>query len=183
MNFWNTRRVSCWYATHDYDVQEEDAVSGGAPTGGSGGDPELFSMLKDLRKQISKKHNLPPFVIFQDPSLSDMSLQYPVTIEELKFIQGVGEGKAKRYGKEFVELIKKYVEENEIERPQDMVVRTVANKSKMKVYIIQSIDRMLSLDDIAEAQGIEMKDLISEIEVIVKLGNKNQYRLLYQRYS
>lgn len=157
---------------HDYDVQEEDIIAGGAPTGGTGGDPELFSMLKDLRKQISKKLKLPPFVIFQDPSLSDMSLQYPVSIDELKFIQGVGEGKARRYGKEFIELIKAYVEENEIERPQDMVVRTIANKSKMKVYIIQSIDRMLALEDIAEAQGIEMKDLISEIEVIVNSGTK-----------
>ncbi len=154
---------------HDYDVQE---ASTGAPTGGSGGDPELFAMLKDLRKQIARKHKLPPFVIFQDPSLADMSLQYPVTIDELKFIQGVGEGKAKRYGKEFVKLIKAYVEENEIERPQDMVVRTVANKSKAKVHIIQSIDRMLAFDDIAEAQGIEMKDLISEIEVIVNSGTK-----------
>lgn len=157
---------------HDYDAKDEDLASGGAPGGGTGGDPELFAMLKDLRKQIARKHNLPPFVIFQDPSLSDMSLQYPITLEELKFIQGVGEGKAKRYGKEFVELIKNYVQENDIERPMDLVVRTVANKSKMKVYIIQSIDRMLSLEDIADAQGIEMKDLITEIEVIVNSGTK-----------
>jgi ATP-dependent DNA helicase RecQ len=129
-------------------------------------------MLKDLRKRISKKLSLPPFVIFQDPSLADMALQYPITIEELKNIQGVGEGKAKRYGKEFVELIKSYVEENEIDRPQDMVVKTVANKSKTKVAIIQSIDRKLSLDDIADSNGIEMKDLISEIETIVNSGTK-----------
>lgn len=157
---------------HDFDVRDEDNPSGGAPTGGADGDQQLFAMLKDLRKQIARKHNLPPFVIFQDPSLSDMSLQYPISLDELKFIQGVGEGKAKRYGKEFVELIKRYVEENDIERPQDMVVRTVANKSKMKVYIIQSIDRMLALEDIAEAQGIEMKELISEIEVIVNSGTR-----------
>jgi len=157
---------------HDFDQNIDDDSIAGAPTGGSGGDPELFAMLKDLRKTIAKKHNLPPFVIFQDPSLSDMSLQYPITLDELKFIQGVGEGKAKRYGKEFVALIKTYVEENEIERPQDMVVRTVANKSKTKVYIIQSIDRMLSLDDIADAQGMEMKDLISEIEAIVNSGTR-----------
>ena len=158
---------------HNYDeLEEEAASSGGGPSGGSGGDPELFAMLKDLRKKVAKKHNLPPFVIFQDPSLSDMSIQYPVTLDELKFIQGVGEGKARRYGKEFVELIKVYVEENEIERAQDLVVKTVANKSKMKVSIIQSIDRKLSFDDIAESKGIEVKDLITELEAIVNSGTK-----------
>ena len=148
---------------HDYDAIEEEANAAAAQASGAG-DPELFSMLKDLRKKISKKLNLPPFVIFQDPSLADMALQYPITVEELKYIQGVGEGKAKRYGKEFVELIKSYVEENEIDRPQDMVVKSVANKSKIKVGIIQSIDRKLSLDDIASSIGIDMKELISEIE-------------------
>jgi len=125
-----------------------------------------------LRKKISKKLNLPPFVIFQDPSLSDMALQYPITIEELKYIQGVGDGKAKRYGKEFVELIKSYVDENEIERPQDLVVKSVANKSKIKVGIIQSIDRKISLEDISSSIGIGMKELISEIETIVNSGTK-----------
>ena len=156
---------------HDYDAIEEEANAAAAQASGAG-DPELFSMLKDLRKKISKKLSLPPFVIFQDPSLADMALQYPVTIDELKFIQGVGDGKAKRYGKEFVELIKSYVEENEIERPQDMVVKSVANKSKIKVGIIQSIDRKLSLDDIAASIGIDMKELISEIETIVNSGTK-----------
>jgi len=125
-----------------------------------------------LRKKISKRLNLPPFVIFQDPSLADMALQYPIVIDELKYIQGVGEGKAKRYGKEFIELIRLYVEENEIERPQDMVVRSVANKSKIKVGIIQSIDRKLSLDDISSSIGIDMNDLIAEIETIVNSGTK-----------
>ena len=156
---------------HDYDAIEEEANAAAAQASGAG-DPELFSMLKDLRKKISKKLNLPPFVIFQDPSLADMALQYPITLEELKYIQGVGEGKAKRYGKEFVELIKSYVEENEIDRPQDMVVKSVANKSKIKVGIIQSIDRKLSLDDIAASIGIDIKDLISEIETIVNSGTK-----------
>ncbi len=156
---------------HDYDAIEEEANAAAAQASGAA-DPELFSLLKDLRKKISKKLNLPPFVIFQDPSLADMALQYPITIEELKFIQGVGEGKAKRYGKEFVELIKSYVEENEIDRPQDMVVRSVANKSKIKVGIIQSIDRKLSLDDISASIGIDMKELISEIETIVNSGTK-----------
>jgi ATP-dependent DNA helicase RecQ len=157
---------------HDYDAIAEEEASAAAGQASGAGDPELFAMLKDLRKNISKKLNLPPFVIFQDPSLSDMALQYPITIDELKNIQGVGDGKAKRYGKEFVALIKSYVEENEIERPVDMVVKTVANKSKTKIAIIQSIDRKLSLEDIADANGIEMKELISEIETIVNSGTK-----------
>jgi ATP-dependent DNA helicase RecQ len=156
---------------HDYDAIEEEANAAAAQASGAG-DPELFAMLKDLRKKISKKLNLPPFVIFQDPSLADMALQYPITINELKYIQGVGEGKAKRYGKEFVELIKTYVDENEIDRPQDMVVKSVANKSKIKVGIIQSIDRKLSLNDIADSIGIDMKELITEIETIVNSGTK-----------
>ncbi len=157
---------------HNYDEEEEESNGGGAPAGGTGGDPELFAMLKDLRKEVAKKHNLPPFVIFQDPSLSDMSIQYPISLEELKFIQGVGEGKARRYGKLFVQLIQAYVDENEIERPQDLVVKTIANKSKLKVFFIQSIDRKLSFEDIVEAKGIEIKDLITEIEAIVHSGTK-----------
>ncbi len=156
---------------HDYEGEETDS-SGGAPSGGASGDPQLFSMLKDLRKKLAKKLNLPPFVIFQDPSLADMSIQYPITLEELQNIQGVGQGKARRYGKEFIDLIKKYVEENDIERPEDMVVRTVANKSKTKVFIIQSIDRRLSFEDIADSQGIEVKDVISEVEAIVNSGTR-----------
>ena len=156
---------------HDYDAIEEEANAAAAQASGAG-DPELFTMLKDLRKRISKKLNLPPFVIFQDPSLADMALQYPITIDELKYIQGVGEGKAKRYGTEFVELIKDYVDENEIDRPQDMVVKSVPNKSKIKVGIIQSIDRKLSLKDISDSIGIDMKDLITEIETIVNSGTK-----------
>ncbi|MGV8091653.1 MAG: DNA helicase RecQ [Mangrovibacterium sp.] len=157
---------------HNYDELEEEANLIGAPTGGTAGDPELFEMLKDLRKSVAKRHNLPPFVIFQDPSLSDMSIQYPVTLDELKNIQGVGEGKAKRYGAEFVDLIKAYVEDNDIVRAQDMIVKTVANKSKMKVSIIHSIDRKISLEDIAESKGIEMSELISEIEAIVNSGTR-----------
>ncbi|MEN6455057.1 MAG: DNA helicase RecQ, partial [Prolixibacteraceae bacterium] len=157
---------------HNYDELEEEANMVGAPAGGAAGDPELFEMLKDLRKSVAKKHNLPPFVIFQDPSLSDMSIQYPITIEELKNIQGVGEGKARRYGAEFVGLIRAYVEDNDIERAQDMVVKSVANKSRMKVSIIHSIDRKISLEDIAESKGIEMSELISEIEVIVNSGTR-----------
>ncbi|WP_297086808.1 DNA helicase RecQ [uncultured Draconibacterium sp.] len=157
---------------HEYEEEDDSGNSGGAPSGGASGDPQLFSMLKDLRKKMAKKHNLPPFVLFQDPSLADMSIQYPVNIEELQNIQGVGQGKARRYGKEFVALIKSYVEENEIERPEDLVVRTVANKSKMKVFIIQSVDRKLSFEDIADSKGIEVSDVISEVEAIVNSGTK-----------
>jgi ATP-dependent DNA helicase RecQ len=155
---------------HDFDIApEEGAVSGG----GTGAvDDELLHILKDLRKKKAKSLNLPPFVIFQDPSLEDMAIQYPVKVEELQNIVGVGSGKAKKYGKEFVEVIQEYVEEKDIIRPQDMVVKSVVNKSGVKVYIIQSIDRKLSLDDIADAKNLEMMDLIDEIEAIVSSGTK-----------
>ena len=155
----------------DLDEEENDEM----PLRGGGTvvvDPGLFTMLKDLRKKVAKKHDLPPYVIFQDPSLEAMATTYPITIEELRNIPGVGEGKAKRYGQEFVDLIRRHVEENEIERPEDMRVRTVANKSKMKVSIIQSIDRKVALDDIALAKGIEFDELLDEVESIVYSGTK-----------
>ncbi|WP_346855486.1 DNA helicase RecQ [uncultured Draconibacterium sp.] len=157
---------------HEYEEEDDSNSGGGAPSGGASGDPQLFAMLKDLRKKLAKKHKLPPFVIFQDPSLADMSIQYPITLEELQNIQGVGQGKARRYGKEFVALIKTYVDDNEIDRPEDLVVRSVANKSKMKVFIIQSIDRKLSFEDIADSKGIEVGDVITEVEAIVNSGTK-----------
>ena len=155
---------------HDYadTVDEENAF--GARTAAV--DEELFSILKDLRKKLSKIKEVPPFVIFQDPSLEDMAIQYPITIDELQNISGVGAGKAQRYGKEFVEIIKRYVEEKEIIRPLDMVVKSVVNKSGIKVYIIQSIDMKRSLEDIAEAKGMEMGELLSEIEAIVNSGTR-----------
>jgi len=155
---------------HDYadTVDEENAF--GARTAAV--DEELFSILKDLRKKLSKVKDVPPFVIFQDPSLEDMAIQYPITIDELKNISGVGAGKAQRYGSEFIEIIKKYVEEKEIIRPLDMVVKSVVNKSGIKVYIIQSIDMKRPLEDIAEAKGLEMPELISEIEAIVNSGTR-----------
>jgi ATP-dependent DNA helicase RecQ len=155
---------------HDYadTVDEENAF--GARTAAV--DEELFSILKDLRKKLSKVKEVPPFVIFQDPSLEDMAIQYPITIDELQNISGVGAGKAQRYGKEFVAIIKKYVEEKEIIRPLDMVVKSVVNKSGIKVYIIQSIDMKRSLEDIAEAKGMEMAELLSEIEAIVNSGTR-----------
>jgi len=156
---------------HDYsDAEEEEGGGFGAKTAAV--DEELFSILKDLRKKISKQKNVPPFVIFQDPSLEEMAIQYPITLDELQNISGVGAGKAQRYGKEFVEVIKKYVEEKEIIRPLDMVVKSVVNKSGLKVYIIQSIDMKRPLEDIAEAKGLDMDELLSEIEAIVNSGTR-----------
>ncbi|MEN8120415.1 MAG: DNA helicase RecQ [Bacteroidota bacterium] len=159
--------------TKDHDFEDLEKDSPGVASGGSGSaDPTLFKMLKDLRRKISKQKNVPPFVIFQDPSFEDMSIQYPITMDELKQIAGVGAGKAIRYGKEFIELIKRYVDENEIERPQDMIVKSIVNKSVNKVYIIQSIDRKLSLAYIAESKRLEMGALLTEIEAIVNSGTK-----------
>ena len=140
--------------------------------GGAALDPTLFNMLKDLRKRIAQKAKLPSYVIFQDISLEQMATMYPIDLQELQNIQGVGAGKAKRYGKEFCELIKKYCEENEIERPEELRVRTVAKKSALKVNIIHSIDRQIALDDIAEAKGLEFEALLDEIEAIVYSGTK-----------
>lgn len=135
-------------------------------------DKALFALLKDLRKTISQKENLPPFVIFQDPSLEDMCIQYPTSIDEMTNISGVGVGKAQKYGKPFADLIKKYVDDNEIERPQDYIVKSVVKKSAIKVFIIQSIDRKLSFEDIAIAKGLEIDELLTEIETIVASGTK-----------
>ncbi len=155
---------------HDYADTTDEENAFGART--SAVDEELFSILKDLRKKLSKQKDVPPFVIFQDPSLEDMAIQYPITIDELQNISGVGAGKAQRYGKEFIEIIAKYVEEKEIIRPLDMVVKSVVNKSGIKVYIIQSIDAKRPLEDIAEAKGMDMRELISEIEAIVHSGTR-----------
>lgn len=150
------------------DDEVEDTASGGMAVL----DPALYSMLKELRKSLSSRLNLPPYIIFQDVSLEQMATVYPITLDELQNIQGVGAGKARRYGKEFVALIKRHCEENEIERPEDLRVRTVPKKSVIKVKIIQSIDRKVALDDIAEAQGMEFEDLLTEVEAIVYSGTK-----------
>jgi ATP-dependent DNA helicase RecQ len=157
------------------DAEFNDEIDGGSEHEGTAGalDPTLAAMLRDLRKKVSKRMERPPYVIFQDVSIDQMATDYPVTLEELKNIQGVGEGKVKQpYAKEFVDLIKKYCAENEIERQADLRVRTVAKKSMLKVKIIQSIDRQIALDDIANAQGIDFDELLSEIEAIVYSGTK-----------
>jgi ATP-dependent DNA helicase RecQ len=156
----------------DGEDDDDDVPGAGGVRGGGGGDEQLLSMLKDLRRDIARKHRLQPWVIFSDPSLEDMSIMYPITLEELKNCQGVGDGKARKCGKEFRQLIARYVEENEIERPDDFVVKSIVNKSANKVYIIQSVDRKLPLEDIASAKGLEMEELLDEIEAIVFSGTR-----------
>ena len=154
----------------DRDFDEEETIVQTSSTFAV--DPELYAMLKNLRKKLSKQLELPPYVIFQDPSLEAMATTYPITIDELKNIPGVGEGKAKRYGEEFCALIKRHCEENEIDRPEDIRIRTVANKSKLKVAIINAIDRKVALDDLAISKGVEFDELLDDIESIVYSGTK-----------
>ena len=154
----------------DRDFEEEEETKNAAPAHGGAADEELYAMLKDLRKKVAKKHDLPPYVIFQDPSLADMAIHYPITIEEMQNISGVGAGKAKKFGEEFIALIKAYVEEKEIIRPQDMVVKAVANKANNKIFIIQAIDRQMDFDDIARARNLTFGELMTEIETIVNSG-------------
>ena len=151
---------------------DDDEVAGASVRGGGGGDEQLLAMLKELRREVAKKRNLQPWVIFGDPSLEDMSIMYPITVDELKNCQGVGEGKARKFGKPFLDLIARYVEENEIDRPDDFVMKSIVNKSVNKVFIIQSVDRKLPLEDIADAKGMDMEELLSEIEAIVYSGTK-----------
>jgi ATP-dependent DNA helicase RecQ len=155
--------------TGEGDDEDDDPA---AVRGGGGGDQTLLSMLKDLRKDEARRRGLQPWIIFTDPSLEDMSILYPLTYEELRGCQGVGEGKARKYGKPFLELIARYVDENDILRPDDFVVKSVAPRSGNKVYIIQSIDRKMALEDIAAAKGLDMDDLLTEIEAIVSTGTR-----------
>ena len=160
------------FADGDEEEDEDSAAVSAVRHGGGVGDPALFSMLKDLRKDMSRKLKLPGFVIFTDPSLEDMSIHYPITLDELKNCQGVGEGKARKFGKEFISLIAKYVEEYNIQRPEDIVVKSLVNKSANKVYIIQNIDRKIPLEDIAQAKNMELSDVLDELEAIVAAGTR-----------
>jgi ATP-dependent DNA helicase RecQ len=161
---------------HVYTEGGEDDATVTAAKAGNTSDEVLTGMLKDLRKKVAKKLGVPPFVVFQDPSLEDMALKYPVSVEELSGVHGVGEGKAKKYGKEFVELISRYVTDNEITRPDDLVVKTTGANSALKLYIIQNVDRKLSLTDIAKAKGLDMDTLLKEMEQIVYSGTKLNIR-------
>ncbi|USL95325.1 DNA helicase RecQ [Riemerella anatipestifer] len=157
----------------EYDLAQTKADSDQVQLQSGGGlDKVLFNQLKDLRKKIAQKQGIPPYTVFMDPSLEDMTVQYPITIEEIAKVYGVGEGKAKKFGKEFAEFIKKYVEDNNIERPDDMVIKKVANKSSHKVFIIQNTDKKIDLEDIANAKNLSMDELISEMESIVYQGTK-----------
>ncbi len=156
----------------DREFNEEEEVEVLKSGAGCAADPELYSILKDLRKKIARQNSLPPYVIFQDPSLEAMATTYPVNIEELAGIAGVGAGKARRYGKEFVEVIRRHVEENDIDRLEDLVVRSLANKSKVKISIIHAIDRKIDLNEIADSKGMEFDELLDEIESIVNSGTK-----------
>jgi ATP-dependent DNA helicase RecQ len=160
---------------HEYNEEEDEAIVTAAKSSGTA-DEALMSMLRDLRKKVAKKLSIPPFVVFQDPSLEDMALKYPISIDELSNVHGVGEGKAKKYGKEFVELIARYVEDNDIIRPDDLVVKSTGANSGLKLYIIQNVDRKLALDDIAKAKGLDMDDLLKEMEQIVYSGTKLNIR-------
>jgi ATP-dependent DNA helicase RecQ len=168
------KNPSSFEITKDADFEEDDGVEETPLRGGSTSavDPVLYSIMKDLRRKLSKRLEVPPYVIFQDPSLEAMATTYPVTIEELQNIPGVGAGKAKRYGQGFIDVIKRHVTENEIERPEDLRVRTVANRSKLKVSIVQSIDRKVALDDIATTKGLEFNELLDEVEAIVYSGTR-----------
>lgn len=156
---------------HDYNESEDETTITAAKSSGTA-DEALMNMLRDLRKKVAKKLGVPPFVVFQDPSLEDMALKYPVSLDELSNVHGVGEGKAKKYGKDFVELIARYVEDNDITRPDDLVVKSTGANSGLKLYIIQNIDRKLSLNDIAKAKGLDMDALLKEMEQIVYSGTK-----------
>jgi ATP-dependent DNA helicase RecQ len=157
---------------HVYSQKNDDAIVIAAKSNAAAADQVLMHMLQDLRKSEAKKLGVPPFVVFQDPSLEDMALKYPISMEEMKNVHGVGEGKAKKYGKAFVALIANYVTENEIIRPDDMIVKSTGANSALKLYIIQNVDRKLPLDDIAAAKGMEMSAFIKEMEQIVFSGTK-----------
>ena len=158
---------------HVFDSDQEDgSIVTASKGGGAVADEVLMGMLKDLRKKNAKKLGVPPFVIFQDPSLEDMALKYPINISELSNVHGVGDGKAKKYGKDFVALIANYVEENDITRPDDLIVKSTGSNSSNKLYIIQNVDRKLPLDDIASSKGMTMEEFIKEMEAIVYSGTK-----------
>ena len=157
---------------HVYNSENDDSVITSARGGTAVADEVLMRMLKDLRKKNAKKLGIPPFVVFQDPSLEDMALKYPISISELANVHGVGDGKARKYGKDFIKLIEKYVEEHDITRPDDLVVKSTGSNSANKLYIIQNVDRKLPLDDIASSKGMTMPDFIREMEAIVYSGTK-----------
>ena len=166
-------KPSSFKVSKDNDFNDEPEETPQMSGGSCAVDPALFGLLKDLRKKIAKEENLPPYVIFQDPSLEAMATTYPINLDELQNIPGVGSGRVeKKYAQAFVDLIRKHVRDNDIERPEDLRVRTLANKSKLKIEIIQAIDRKVALDDLAESKGMDFFELLKEIDTIVYSGTK-----------
>ena len=157
---------------HLYNEENDNSILIKAKLAGGSSDEKLVKLLKDLRKKVATKSDVPPFAVFQDPSLDDMALKYPVNLEELSKVHGVGEGKARKFGKDFVKLISKYVEDNEVLRPDDLIVKSTGLNSGLKLYIIQNTDRKLPLEDISKSKGLDMKELIKEMEVIIFSGTK-----------
>ncbi len=157
---------------HIYDTDDDGDIIVTSKSGGHSADEQLVKILKDLRKSVGKKQNVPPFAVFQDPSIDDMALKYPITLEELAKVHGVGEGKARKYGKEFVKLIAQYVEDNDIIRPDDFVVKSTGTNSAIKLFIIQNTDKKIPLEDIAKSKGLDISELIKEMEAIVYSGTK-----------
>jgi len=157
---------------HKYSQEATADIITNEPSLGVSADEKLVRFLKDLRKKVAVKHGVPPFAVFQDPSLDDMALKYPITLEELSKVHGVGEGKARKFGKEFIGLISKYVEDNDVVRPDDLIVKSTGVNSGLKLYIIQNTDRKLPLIDIAKSKGLDMEKLIKEMEVIIFSGTK-----------
>jgi ATP-dependent DNA helicase RecQ len=158
---------------HSYEMGDDESImTSGGKVGGGAADENLMRMLKDLQKKVAKKHGVPPYAVFQETSLEDMALKYPINLDELSNVFGVGEGKAKKFGAEFVDLIARYVEENEIIRPDDLIVKSTGTNSALKLFIIQNTDRKIPLDDIARSKGIELEELIEEMQRIVYSGTK-----------
>lgn len=157
---------------HSYSEENDNTIITNAKSAGAATDATLVKLLKDLRKKVANKQGVPPFAVFQDPSLDDMALKYPINLEELSTVHGVGEGKARKFGKEFVALISNYVTENEILRPDDLIVKSTGTNSGIKLYIIQNTDRKLPLEDISKSKGLEMTELIKEMEAIIFSGTK-----------
>ncbi len=156
---------------HSYNEQDDNSIITN-PKSSNISDDKLVKILKDLRKSVSEKQGVPPFAVFQDPSIQDMAMKYPITLTELSTVHGVGEGKARKFGKEFIQLISKYVEENDILRPDDLIVKSTGTNSGLKLFIIQNTDKKIPLIDIAKSKGLEMEDLIKEMEVIIFSGTK-----------
>jgi ATP-dependent DNA helicase RecQ len=157
---------------HSYEMNDDDSIMSSGGVGGGAADENLMKMLKDLQKKVAKKHGVPPYAVFQETSLEDMALKYPINLDELSNVFGVGEGKAKKFGAEFVDLIARYVEENEIIRPDDLIVKSTGTNSVLKLFIIQNTDRKIPLEDIARSKGIELEELIEEMQRIVYSGTK-----------